>query len=698
MSLNLKHIPCPRGEACTAFKCVFSHPQERDEAAVPAPARDGAKRTRLGNDASPSAQDKPQKRLKVGEVNKLPASSKEDGEVSDDKSVVELYPRRRSLSPSQAASKADAATDNDGGFKRPQAARTLPATNQIKAGDETDDKVAVHHYSPRASSSSRAQHSRDAPSDLSGRASTAGAAATPAAPSATQRAAVSFSMVRDGQPKKKKTESLNPRLLVSCPASHETRTKLLKALHHEYSRLNSELRGKASNEDLKLVMTGAELVTKALDDEQRIGRDKPAVYPNVMKNMVMKLKRMGVAEWKLERANDMNSALSPPERQDNYKKISTGLTPSQEVAMLKYLLTPIAALSRYGYVSEVPTEEAVEEVREAVAAAHGWEKCDRCQQRFQVFPGRREHDGALTSGGACNFHWGKKYIPEKAVGDRSRPPKRFQCCGEEEGESTGCLTHDYHVYKAADAKRLATLFNYVETPPNDLAPTDRAVCFDCEMGYTVYGMELVRLTATSWPTGEELLDVLVQPKGEILDLNSRFSGVWPDDLALAELWTGTEIPPLAGVGEKLKKVSSPAAARELLFSLLSPETPLIGHGLENDLNAVRIVHPTVIDTVLLYPHRAGLPYRRALKTLMMEELNRKIQQDVGPKTLGHDSAEDARAAGDLVLWEVKREWGRMQREGWSVSGNGLAPPHRRDGTGKDRKLIEEHFESRRRRY
>ncbi|EQL02418.1 Ribonuclease H-like protein [Ophiocordyceps sinensis CO18] len=160
-----------------------------------------------------------------------------------------------------------------------------------------------------------------------------------------------------------------------------------------------------------------------------------------------------------------------------------------------------------------------------------------------------------------------------------------------------------------------------------------------------YGTRSRNKTSNARPN---YLDVLVQPKGEVLDLNSRYSGVWPDDLALAELWTGQEIPPLTddgdGAQKKLKKVQSPAAARDLLFSLISPDTPLIGHGLENDLNACRIVHPTLIDTVLLYPHRAGLPYRRGLKGLVEEQLGYKIQQDTGPETLGHDSAEDARAA------------------------------------------------------
>ncbi|KAF4503960.1 hypothetical protein G6O67_008585 [Ophiocordyceps sinensis] len=626
MSFNLKHIPCPRGEECNAFKCLFGHPNEDAPAPAAAPATHGAKRGRHGDGASSSDHEGPPKRPRVDRLDKSAALSDEG--TADDKRVVgsNATARRRSLPPSSAGYKANAGTKNDGSIKSSAFSRTSDAARSAGVAAKPGSSLAVKGNG----------------------------------------AAVSFVIPKDQS--KQKTESLNPRLLVSSPASHEIRVKLLKLLHQEYHRLNTELKKDASNEEMKLVMSSSELVTKALDDEQTVAQDKPAVYANVMKNRVMAHKRMGVAQWKSERDKEMNPSGSGGGKRNNPNDIDTGLTLDQEVAMLKHLLTPVDGLSKFGYVPKVPSEETVEEVRAAIVAGRGWEKCDRCQQRFQVFPGRREEDGALTSGGACNFHWGKRYVPVKAPGDKSRPRKRYQCCGEEEGESSGCLTHDHHVYKATDALRLATLFNFVETPQNELAPIDRAVCFDCEMGYTVHGMELVRLTATSWPTGKELLDVLVQPKGEVLDLNSRYSGVWPDDLALAELWTGQEIPPLTddgdGAQKKLKKVQSPAAARDLLFSLISPDTPLIGHGLENDLNACRIVHPTLIDTVLLYPHRAGLPYRRGLKGLVEEQLGYKIQQDTGPETLGHDSAEDARAAGDLVRWEVKHNWREKRQNGW----------------------------------
>ena len=125
---------------------------------------------------------------------------------------------------------------------------------------------------------------------------------------------------------------------------------------------------------------------------------------------------------------------------------------------------------------------------------------------------------------------------------------------------------------------------------------------------------------------------------------------------------GKRLPPI---------VDSPMVARNLLFKLLSPSTPLIGHAIENDLNAARIVHPCIVDTVLLFPHPAGLPRRRALKTLAKQMLGRNIQ--IGG-SLGHDSKEDAIATGDLVRVKVGRKWKEMQREGWTRQEGRFVPP------------------------
>ncbi|KAJ0291052.1 hypothetical protein CBS470a_003591 [Colletotrichum nupharicola] len=589
--VDLKHIPCPAGDKCTAFQCLFQHKEDRDKmAATSAPAlKKSGTSAQTSTDASTNAtQDGPRKRPKVAQDVSGPAVS------------------ARTPTPVKTASKQDT---------------TAP---------RPDDTL--------------------------------------------------------------KPEALNPRLLkgIKAPAEFKTRFRLAQLLHQEYTRLNNELKKTAKDDDEKhLVLTDQDLIWRTLDEEENTAIEKNAIYGNVLKNKIMQYKKMTLLQWKEERVvqRRQQSPKGPHKKLlASPKKVVTGLTPAQEVQLVRHLITPIDGLANHGYVSSIPSEADVEKARQGLEAAKGWEKCDRCEKRFQMFPGRREEDGALASGGKCTYHWGKTYFPERQLGDRSKTPKRYRCCGQAVGDSAGCYTVPHHVFKASDPKRLATVLNFAETPANPNVPSDRAVAFDCEMCYTVYGLELVRLTATAWPTGEELLDVLVQPVGEILDLNSRYSGVWPEDMANAAPWSAKEEDPTPAQAKKMannnnkkpkktmKIVSSPLVARDLLFSLISPDTPLIGHGLENDLNAVRIVHPTLIDTVLLFPHKYGLPYRQGLKMLMENLLNRKIQVETAGKVQGHDSAEDARAAGDLVRLKLSEEWKSMKIKGWKLVNNEFVAP------------------------
>lgn len=79
---------------------------------------------------------------------------------------------------------------------------------------------------------------------------------------------------------------------------------------------------------------------------------------------------------------------------------------------------------------------------------------------------------------------------------------------------------------------------------------------------------------------------------------------------------------------------------------MSTNTVLIGHGLENDLRAVRLIHMRAADSALLFPHAKGLPFRMSLRELARVHLGRYIQND--DADCGHDAEEDARAALDLV--------------------------------------------------
>jgi hypothetical protein len=195
------------------------------------------------------------------------------------------------------------------------------------------------------------------------------------------------------------------------------------------------------------------------------------------------------------------------------------------------------------------------------------------------------------------------------------------------------------------------------------------------MGYTAFGLELIRITAISWPEHEALLDVLVRPLGTIIELNSRFSGVWPEHFAsaipYADWHPPSEFQDPGATPPPLPIVDSPQKARELLCSFLTPSTPLIGHAIENDLNATRLCHPNIIDTMLLYPHPRGLPLRYGLKMLTKKYLERDIQMG-GDR--GHDSMEDAVATGDLVRVRVARQWREMQSKGWKFESGELVGP------------------------
>lgn len=64
-----------------------------------------------------------------------------------------------------------------------------------------------------------------------------------------------------------------------------------------------------------------------------------------------------------------------------------------------------------------------------------------------------------------------------------------------------------------------------------------------------------------------------------------------------------------------------------LLSMFSSKTILIGHSLESDFKALKLLHNTVVDTSVMFPHKNGPPYKRALKTLSSEYLRKIIQNE-----------------------------------------------------------------------
>lgn len=177
------------------------------------------------------------------------------------------------------------------------------------------------------------------------------------------------------------------------------------------------------------------------------------------------------------------------------------------------------------------------------------------------------------------------------------------------------------------------------------------LAMDCEMcitspsGQMPQVFSLTRISIIDWD-GKVVLDEFVKPPEAITDYLTPYSGITP---AMLENVTTT----LEDIQQKLLKI-------------VTPQTVLIGHSLNSDLNALKLTHPFIIDTTLLFPHPRGPPLKSSLKWLSQKYLAREIQKGHG--STGHNSIEDARACLDLVKQKCERgkAWGTSDASGESI--------------------------------
>ncbi|THH19866.1 hypothetical protein EW146_g1402 [Bondarzewia mesenterica] len=297
-------------------------------------------------------------------------------------------------------------------------------------------------------------------------------------------------------------------------------------------------------------------------------------------------------------------------------------------AHLTPLLLTLEELERWGYLLQVPAEWGAG--GEQPSAVGSRTKCERCAVTYVV--GHRGEGRAEAE--ECTYHWGK--VLTRLINDFA-------------------ALHSRHPF--------SPLRRYLPSSPSvgkkKKSTALEIAALDCEMIYTTGGFRVARVSVVDG-NGKMVFDEIVKMDDgvEVVDFNTRFSGL------TAEHYAEHARLQLADV-------------RHSLDTLLNQDTILLGHGLENDLRTLRIVHHRCVDTAILFPHPRGFPFRRALRDLCVllpfpkmcatevltivpmfpiligstkEHLGRTIQ--VGGGTSGHSSVEDSVATLDLVKWFV----------------------------------------------
>ncbi|OMJ29636.1 Exonuclease GOR [Smittium culicis] len=204
--------------------------------------------------------------------------------------------------------------------------------------------------------------------------------------------------------------------------------------------------------------------------------------------------------------------------------------------------------------------------------------CSRCKKSFtNQLP---SEDKSILL--ACSYHHGKLVVNDSST--KSKTGLFIKPKGKAKGGKNE-FNREYSCCKGN-----------ISTPPCDSGPHIFRIC------NSTIGIELTRVTIIDH-NGVVILDELVKIYGEVLDLNTRYSGVSSLDDAKYNF----------------KEI------QDKIMKMISKDTILLGHG-------------------LIFPHKSGPPYRQNLKQLALRHLGNVIQ---GSKS-GHDSFEDAKSCLELL--------------------------------------------------
>lgn len=378
------------------------------------------------------------------------------------------------------------------------------------------------------------------------------------------------------------SSSVRPIDLLNQPAPYQDRYKILQKLLNQLQKLKPNATGTLN----KLAIGLEARIAKASTSPQSY-RFNMSVLLRDLNKYKGDLSKIKIAQNHIATAGTSTEA---------------NVTKSNALEKLTSLLLDKKLLKDNGYITELFAETDGQEESSLYST------CVRCNTKFEK--------ANIMEKTLCRYHVSKRQY------DKVSKNFQFPCCGETTASTSflrlGCKTHDHHVFKSDTYSGLSSISMFTET--SGVSGEMNVLALDCEMAYTSLGYEMIRLTIVDFFSSQTIFDEIIKPIGEVIDLNSQFSGVHTIDDA--------------------KSLSyREAMDRVISASFINKSSILIGHGLENDLNVMRIVHDRVIDTAVLYSKGK---LKSSLKNLAFEYLSRKIQSGE------HDSSEDAIAAMDVV--------------------------------------------------
>ncbi|KAK6735442.1 hypothetical protein RB195_018572 [Necator americanus] len=311
-------------------------------------------------------------------------------------------------------------------------------------------------------------------------------------------------------------------------------------------------------------------------------------------------------------------------------KSTSALTEKEfyNVLIRKYLMTeeqlirngyPRAVSGEDGLVSIAQSHFEISKSQKSWAAKEDLDRlCSRCHKEFRLDP-----RGTIVHA-ECVYHY-------KSLQKRGgmRGESFFACCGADRN-TPGCCVAEAHV---SDTLNADALREFTPTPVSrgeDDPRNHKVYALDCEMVYGVWGPELARVSVVDMDN-KLVLDLIVKPHNTIIDYNTRFSGLTANQVETSTI--------------------DLFEAQNRLFEMVNEKSILIGHSLESDLKAMRIRHERVVDTAVVFEHRQGFPFKRALRNLASDYLQKIIQEDDS----GHDSREDSATCMSLMLLKVKED-------------------------------------------